>query len=76
MNEYKLGFEHAVVVTDLELAHHLDFELLTGIGNAFLLAIAYLLWRTYPEDEKSLDRRLLAFLPISLIFSHLRTGRI
>src|ERR1700722_14326022 len=67
-NEYKLGFEHVVVVTDLELAHHLDFELLTGIGNAFLLAIAYLLWRTYQEDEKSLDRRLLTFLPISLIF--------
>jgi hypothetical protein len=68
VNEYKLGFEHAVVVTDLELAHHLDFGILTGIGNAFLLAIAYLLWRTYQEGEKNLHQRLLLFLPISLIF--------
>ena len=68
VNEYKLGFEHAVVVTDLELAHHLNFGLLTGIGNTFLLAIACLLWRTYQEDEKNLNQHLLAFLPISLIF--------
>src|SRR3984957_5439320 len=67
-NEYKLSFTHFIVASELEFAHHLDFALLTGIGNAFLLAIAYLLWRTYREDEKSLDRRLLAFLPISLIF--------
>jgi hypothetical protein len=68
VNEYKLSFEHFITASDLELTHHVNFGLLTGLGNSFLLAIAYLLWRTYQEDEQDLDRRLLAFLPISLIF--------
>lgn len=68
VNEYKLSFEHFVAASDLELTHHLNFGLLTGLGNSFLLAIAYLLWRTYQPDEQDLNRRLLAFLPISLIF--------
>jgi hypothetical protein len=68
VNEYKLSFEHFIAASDLELTHHLNFGLLTGLGNSFLLAIAYLLWRTYQQDEQDLDRRLLAFLPISLIF--------
>jgi hypothetical protein len=68
VNEYKLGFEHFVTASDLALTHHVNFGLLTGLGNSFLLAIAYLLWRTYQQDEQALDRRLLAFLPISLIF--------
>ena len=67
-NEYKLGFEHFIAASDLELTHHLSFAFLTGLGNSFLLAIAYLLWLTYREEEKDFDRRLLAFLPISLIF--------
>lgn len=68
VNEYKLIFEHFIAASDLELTHHLNFGLLTGFGNSFLLAIACLLWRTYQQDEQDLDRRLLAFLPISLIF--------
>jgi len=68
VNEYKLSFEHFIAASDLELTHHLNFGFLTGLGNSFLLAIAYLLWRTYQQDEQDLDRRLLAFLPINLIF--------
>jgi hypothetical protein len=67
-NEYKLGFEHSVVASELELTHHLNFTFLTVVGDLFLLPIGYLLWRTYQGDEKDLDRRLLYFLPISLLF--------
>jgi hypothetical protein len=67
-NEYKLSFTHFIVASELELTHHLDFAFLTGLGNLFLLPIGYLLWLTYQEDEKDLGRRLLAFLPISLLF--------
>src|ERR1700721_1745749 len=67
-NEYKLSFTHFIVASDLELTHHLDFGFLTGLGNLFLLPIGYLLWLTYQEDEKGLGQRLLAFLPISLLF--------
>jgi hypothetical protein len=67
-NEYRLGFEHFVVASELEFHHHLNFGFLTGLGDLLLLPIAYLLWLTYREEESGLDRRLLAFLPISLCF--------
>jgi hypothetical protein len=63
-NEYKLGFEHALVAAEMELTGHLNFAFLTWLGNLFLLPLGYLLWRTYREREAS----LLAFVPISLIF--------
>jgi hypothetical protein len=68
VNEYKLGFLHSIVASELEFTHHLNFAFLTGLGNLFLVPIGYLLWITYQEDEKGLDRRLFAFLPISLLF--------
>jgi hypothetical protein len=67
-NEYKLGFEHAIVAAELELTHHLNFTFLITLGNLFLLPIGYLLWLTYRNDECGPDRALLDFLPISLCF--------
>jgi hypothetical protein len=67
-NEYKLGFEHLILAGELSLTHHVSFAFLTNLGNLFLLPIGYLLWKTYPGDERRLDRRLLYFLPISLAF--------
>lgn len=67
-NEYKLGFEHSIVAAELELTHHLNFRFLTALGDLFLLPFGYLLWRTYQQDESEFARRLLAFLPISLLF--------
>jgi hypothetical protein len=72
-NEYKLGFEHSIVAAEIEVTHHLNFAFLTALGDLFLLPLAYLLWRTYrgdesEEDEGDLNRRLLAFLPISFLF--------
>ena len=67
-NEYKLCFEHAVVASELELTHHLNFLFLTGLGNLFLMPIGYLLWRIYQPAKADLVPRLLAFLPISLVF--------
>jgi hypothetical protein len=66
-NEYKLGFEHAVVASELELTQRLNFGFLTACGNCFLLAIGCLLWWTYAGDG-DLRLRLLTFLPVSLLF--------
>jgi len=66
-NEYKLGFEHAIIASDLELTHHLNFAFFTAFGNCFLLAIGYLLWLTY-SGAGDLPSRLLRFLPISLLW--------
>src|SRR5260370_559958 len=67
-NEYKLGFEHSIVASEIELTHDLNFGLLNTFGDLFLLPLGYLLWRTYQEDENDLRRSLLAFLPISFFF--------
>jgi hypothetical protein len=67
-NEYKIGFEHSVIASEVELTHHLNFAFLTALGDLFLVPIAYLLWRTFEEDESDLNRRLLDFLPISFLF--------
>jgi hypothetical protein len=67
-NEYKLAFEHSIVAAELEVTHHLNFVFLTALGDLFLVPLAYLLWRTYREDESDLNRSLLAFLPISFLF--------
>jgi hypothetical protein len=66
--EYKIIFEHFIEASEFELTHHINFALLTGLGDLFLLLIGYLLWRVYREDERDLNQRLLAFLPISFIF--------
>jgi hypothetical protein len=66
--EYKIIFEHFIVASEMELTHHINFALLTGLGDLFLLPIGYLLWRTYRDQDADLNQRLLAFLPISLLF--------
>jgi hypothetical protein len=66
--EYKIIFEHFIVALEMELTHHINFAILTGLGDLFLLPIGYLLWRTYQEPDTSLNQRLAAFLPISVLF--------
>ena len=68
VNEYKLVFAHSIVATEIEVARHLNFAVLTTLGNLFLLPIGYFLWLTYQEDGIALNRRLLEFLPISFLF--------
>jgi hypothetical protein len=67
-NEYKLSFEHSIVASEVELTRHLNFPFLIALGDLFLLPIFYLVWLIFQEDEPNLNRRLLAFLPISLVF--------
>ncbi len=67
-NEYKLGFEHSIVASEIELTHNLNFAFLNALGDLFLLPLGYLLWRIYQENEHDLRRSLIAFLPISFLF--------
>jgi hypothetical protein len=67
-NEYKRSFANSVVAAELEFTHHLNFTFLTVLGDLFLLPIGFLLWKTYQGSERDLNRRLLEFLPVSLLF--------
>jgi hypothetical protein len=68
VNEYRLVFAHAIAASELQLTHHLNFALLTALGNLFLPATGFLLWLTHQDEDRDLAHRLLAFLPISLLF--------
>lgn len=67
-NEYKLSFEHSIVASEVEFTRHLNFRFLIALGNLFLLPILFVVWLVFQQDEPNLDRRLFAFLPISLVF--------
>ena len=67
-NDYKLGFEHFIVATEIDLTGHLNFGFLVILGNFFLLAIAYVLWRIYRREEIELNRQMIEFIPVSLLF--------
>ena len=67
-NEYKLAFAHSIIASEMEITGHLNFVVLTTLGNFFLLPIGYLLWLTYQEHGIGLNQRLLEFLPISFLF--------
>ncbi len=67
-NEYKLSFANSIVAAELEFTHHLNFAFLTVLGDLFLLPISFLLWKTYEGGGGDLHRRLLEFLPVSLLF--------
>lgn len=67
-NDYKLGFEHAILALQLQLTGHLNFAILVAVGDLFLLPIAYLLWRTYRTSDRDLAEQLTEFVPISFLF--------
>jgi hypothetical protein len=67
-NDYKLGFEHAIVALQMALAGHLNFGFLELLGNLFLLPTGYLLWRAYQTETGDLAQRLVEFLPVSVLW--------
>jgi hypothetical protein len=67
-NDYKLAFEHSIVAAEMELTGHLNFSFLICLGDLFLLPVAYLLWHIYRPEEIDLNRRLIEFIPMSILF--------
>ena len=66
--QYKLIFANSVVAAELEFTHHLNFTFLTVLGDLFLLPTGFLLWKTYGGGAGDLNRRLMEFLPVSIVF--------
>jgi hypothetical protein len=67
-NDYKLGFEHFIVAMEIDLTGHLNFAFLITLGNLFLLTTAFVLWRICRRTEIELNRQLIEFVPVSLLF--------
>jgi hypothetical protein len=68
--DYKLIFEHCLLVLQLHLLGHVDFTLLVVAGDLFLLGILFAVWKMCFPQEESVRTRLLLFVPVSfLLFS-------
>ena len=67
-DEYKFVLMHAIVASELALTHHANMIVLSLCGDLMLLGLLALLWQSWFADEADLIRRLLLFLPISLLF--------
>ncbi len=66
--EFKLFFMHGLGCLQYYLSGHIDFRLLSAIGNGFVLLLAILLWKMF-LPHRDFASRLALFIPVSwLIF--------
>ena len=70
-NEYKLLFGNSVALLQLALFGHIDFRILSVIGDGFIFLLAILLWKMFIPDCKDLATRLALFIPISWLLFQL-----
>ena len=65
--QYKLFFEHAVLVAELGLTGHVNFFFLQQLGNLFVLPLVFVLWLGFRPPTSSFANRLLLFTPVVLL---------
>lgn len=71
-NEYKPMFANLIIALQYKFSGHPDFGILSWLGNGFVAALFFLLWRYFLSYEANLSRRLLLFVPISFILFQLQ----
>ena len=71
-NEYKLYVLHLAVWLQASLAHHINFRVLIGAGDAFVLLLGFLLWKQFLPGCPDLRRKLIYFVPVSCLLFQLR----
>lgn len=63
-NEYKLYVLHAPVWLQTTLTHRINFRILIGLGDAFVLLLGILLWKQFLPAYTDLRRKLIYFVPV------------
>lgn len=67
--EFKLLFLHGLACLQFYLRGHIDFRVLSILGDGFILMLAILLWKMFLPDSTYRATRLAFFIPVSwLIF--------
>ena len=66
-NEYKFILEHLLVAAELTLTHRIDIDFLQVLGDLFVLGNLILLWFAAFPASTPQPRRLLLFVPVSLV---------
>jgi len=65
--EYKPTFAHLLLALDMSLFGRVHKEFLDLLGNAFLVPIGWMLWRSCFPRAWPLQLRLTLFVPVSLL---------
>lgn len=71
-NEYKPVFANFMIALQYGISGHPSFILLSWLGNLFVLALFYLMWKYFLVDEKNTSRRLLLFAPVAYLLFQLQ----
>jgi hypothetical protein len=71
-NEYKLYFVNGMAWLQVALLGHIDFRILSAIGDGFVLLLAILLWKMFLPHHKDLAARLTLFIPVSWLLFQLQ----
>lgn len=71
-NEYKLYVLHGVVWLQAGLTHHINFRVLIGMGDAFVLLLGILLWRQFLPTCTGTRHKWIYFVPVSCLLFQLR----
>jgi hypothetical protein len=71
-NEYKLYFVNGIAWLQVALLGHIDFRVLSAIGDGFVLLLAILLWKMFLPHHKDLAVRLTLFIPVSWLLFQLQ----
>jgi len=68
-SEFKLLFLHGAAWLQAGLLGHIEFAVLSVLGNGFALALAYLVWKMFLPASKGVSVRPALFIPVPwLIF--------
>ncbi len=70
-NEYKLWLDVAMAWLQVKLFGHVNFYVLSLLGDSVVLGLGVLLWKLFPLQQKSLADRLLWFAPASWLLFQL-----
>lgn len=70
--EYKLVVEHAIVWLQVALLGHVDFRVLSVIGDAFVLLLMLVLWKMFLPGRADTTTRLMLFVPVSWVVFQLQ----
>jgi hypothetical protein len=71
-NEYKTVFANSIIALQYGISGHPNFVLLSWLGNIFVLALFYLMWRYFLVEEENTSRRLLLFAPVAYLLFQLQ----
>lgn len=71
-NEYKLMFANALYALQYRFTGHINFAVLSIIGNCLLLPLIVVLYRMWMADSRAISGRLILFVPACWVLFQLQ----